>query len=475
MPKNITSNQQSKSSSDDKSQSAKSKKRDQSKQSKQTNQSKKENFLKKTEQLPNSQLKLMFELPQARVEKYLEQAAQDLSKELKVDGFRKGKVPRKVVEQNVGEERLMQEAAEVAIRENYINAILEKKVEAVGEPKVEIAQIGKDKDLAFTAIVDVLPEVDLGGKWQEEAKKINQKFAKEGKIEVKKEDIQRELDFLANQRAKVATVSRVAKKGDQIKVDFEVFQGGVALENGAAQDQAVVIGEGRFIPGFEEQLIGLKAGDEKEFELEFPKEYHAKHLAGKKATFKVRVKLVQERQVPEVNEEFAKGIGKFENLQQLKDNLEKGIKQEAQNKQAEKQKKELVDKLIENVQLEIPQVLIDRELDRMMAELENSLTSGGLQKEQYFQNLNTTEEKIREQWEKKEAPDRVKAALILRHLGKENQLEPKPEEVEAEVNKFTQQYQMMGGKVDQLDVTQVFQSAKGELTNRLVFEWLMKL
>lgn len=436
--------------------------------------SKKDSSLIKKESLgKTSEVRLLFRVPAAELEKFLDEAAHQLSHDIKIDGFRHGKVPREVIEGKVGAERLLNEAANLAVRKHYVDAILDEKIQAIGEPKIEIKKLAKGNDLEFTATVGLLPEIKLEN-WQAAIKKVNRE-QKDKKVEVDDKEVERELEFLANQRAKVVTVNREAKQGDQVEVDFQVFQDNVAIEGGTAQKHPVVIGENKFIPGFEEKLVGAKAGEEKEFELKFPEKYHAPNLAGKKAKFKVKVNLVQERQVAKIDDEFAKGIGKFKSLAELKDNIKHGIEHEKKHKLEEEHKKELIEALVEKVDAQMPGSLVEREVMTMMNEMDQDIARVGLTREKYLAQLKTTEEKLKKEWSENQAPKRVKAALILRHLAQENKLEPDSKKVEERVNQILQYYQTIGQAKDKIDLPRLYEATKGNLANELVFEFLMKI
>lgn len=427
----------------------------------------------KIENLPGSQVKIIITVPADRFEKHIQQAAEELSNNLKIDGFRPGKIPRNIVEKNIGMEKLLYEGAEKAIRKHYADVILDNKIEAIGQPKVVIKKIAKNNDLEFEATATVMPKVELEN-WQDEVRKINKDFSGK-KTEAKPEEVQRELDFLAKQRAKIITVNREAKNGDQLEIDFEVSVGGVPIEGGTAKKHQVIIGEGKFIPGFEENLVGLKTGREKEFELEFPEDYHQKNIAGKKAKFRVKIHLVQQRQVPKINDEFAKGIGKFENLQQLKDSLRKGIEHEIKHRNKDSQRRKIIDVLIKKTQAEIPHLLIDSEVGRMMGELEQEIARLGLDKQTYFQQAGTSEQKMKEQWKKEAAPNRVKSALALRQISKQQKIIPEPKEIQERMNLIFRYYKNEKDLKKKMDLESLYEMVKGELVNEKVLEYLMKL
>lgn len=425
------------------------------------------------EKIEGSEVRLSISVPAAEFQKYIDAATKSLASEMKVDGFRNGKVPAAMVEKTVGAEKLLYEAASEAIRESYINAILDNKVEAIGEPKVDIKKIAKGNDFEFTATVGVLPEIELGD-WKKDVSAVNKKFAKQ-EMKVEDKEIDHELEYLANQRAKIVTVNRAAKKGDQVEIDFDVFLENVAIENGSAKKHLMTLGDGKFIPGFEENLIGMKAGEEKEFKLAFPKEYHAKHLAGKEATFVVKTNLVQEKQLAKIDDEFATSIGKFKSLADLKENIKKGILEEKKRRAGDEQKKESIEAIIETTKVELPEVLLEREMDIMIGELENDIARMGIDKEGYFKQVQTTEEKVREGWKKEAAPKRVKAALILQEIAKQEKLVPDAKEIEEKVNQTLEYYATLGNADGKIDTHRLYEATKGSLANEMVFKFLAEV
>ncbi len=433
---------------------------------------KKNNFLKETKDLSKSSKELTFEIPAKEFDIFYEKSLENLSKDLKISGFRKGKIPKEVAEKELTSDRVLYNAGDMVVRKIYVDTIIAENIPAIGEPKIEIKNIKKGGGFKFVAIVDLLPKVELA-KFQKEQDKINKKFINQ-KIEIKEEDIQKELEILASQKVKIVTVNREAQKGDQVEVDFDVFINNVVIEGGSAKKYPLVIGDGKFIPGFEDQMIGVLADDQKEFELEFPKEYHAKHLAGKKAKFKVKINLVQERELPEINDEFAQGFGKFKTLKELKDNIKEGLQHEQLHRKEDEWKKELIEMLITKTSMDIPESLIVNEMDVMMRELENDVARMGMRKEQYFEQVKTTEEVLKKEWKKKQAPNRVKAALILKHLAEINKLEPSKKNIQEKVDQIIQQQTAYGQDPAKLDIQRIYEALKGSLMNEEVFKWLMK-
>jgi trigger factor len=428
-------------------------------------------YLTGTKDLSKSSKELTFKIPAKEFDKFYKESLEELSKDLKISGFRNGKAPTKVAEKELTVERVLYNAGDIAIRKIYVDTIISENISAIGEPKMDLKNIKKGEDLEFVATIDLLPVIELKN-YKKSIDNVNKKFS-DKKPEVSKESVQSELDVLAAQKVKIVTVNREAQKGDQVEVDFDVFVNNVAIEGGSAKKHPVIIGDGKFIPGFEDEMVGVVADDEKEFELTFPKEYHAKHLAGKKAKFKVKINLVQERELPEFDDEFAKGFGKFKTMKELEDNLRQGLEHEQIHKTEDAWKKELIESLIAKVDVEIPVSLVINEMDVMVRELENDIAKIGMQKEQYFQQVKTTEEKLKEEWKKEQAPNRVKAALILKHLAENNKLEPTKEDIQSRVDQIIQQQTAYGQDPAKLDIQRIYEAVKGGLTNEEVFKWLM--
>jgi trigger factor len=344
--------------------------------------------------LPRSQVEIEISVPAAEFEKFVDSAAEEFSKDLKIDGFRPGKAPRSVVEQKVGAEKVLAHGAEKAIKKTYVDAIVKNKIEVIGEPKITITKIAKGNDLEYKAVAAVMPAVALSN-YRKDVKSVK-KFEPE---KVTEEQVQKELSSLQKSRAKIITMTREARIGDRVEIDFEVFVDGKLIEGGAAKNHPLNIGENYFIPGFEDHLVGMKEKDEKDFELAFPKEYHQKSLAGKPALFKVKMILVQEKELPEMNDEFAKSMGNFENLEALKKSIFEGIEMEHKKKNEEQWRTAAIEKIAAESQIELPDILIEQETDKMMAELEQNISGMGLALDTYLENIKKSKSDLAKGWQ----------------------------------------------------------------------------
>lgn len=423
--------------------------------------------------LPKSQIEFEIVVSWKDWEKHLDASASEASQEIKISGFRPGKAPRNLIEQKVGKEIILNGAAEKAVKKSYIDFVLKEKLEVIGNPKIEILEIEEGKDLKYKAIVAVMPEIKVKEDYVKEIKKVNEEFKKRTtKADEKEVDL--EMEKLANSRVKLVTVTHEARKNDSVEVDFEVLMGGVPIENGTSKKHPLVIGKGVFIPGFEEQVIGMKEGEEKEFELKFPAEYHKKDLAGKPATFKVKMLLVQERQTPELNDEFAKSMGKFENLAELRKNIQEGMEHENEHKFKDEKRAKYLDEIIKKMEGELPEILIQEEINQMLSEFEHQLSPMGMNIDQYLEQIKKDKQELKKDWEP-QAQRRVLGAMALTEIAKMQEIIIDTKEVEAEMNKTLQYYKNVKDIEKNIDSKRLYSFSKGVLENERVFEYLEKL
>jgi trigger factor len=419
--------------------------------------------------LPKSQIEFSLTVPAADFDKFLDEAASHLSEGLKIDGFRPGKAPRKIVEQKMGIEKILAHGAEHAIKKTYVDTVVKKNIEAIGEPKITITKIAQGNDLEYKVTVSVMPEIRLP-----DHRKIAKAIEKKATKTPTPDQIEKELKTLQNSRAKLVTVSREAKPEDRVEIDFDVFVGGKTIEGGSAKNHPLTIGENYFIPGFEDNLVGMKENDEKEFELEFPKDYHQKELAGKTARFKVKMSLVQEKDLPKIDDDFAKSLGKFENLEAFKKSISEGIEVEEKNKSKEKWRTDAIEKISAASEIDLPEILVDQELEKMMAEFEQNIASMGLQLETYLENIKKSKSEITQGW-KTTAEKRVRAALVLREIANAENIEVPTSEIEEEINRVMAYYKSVPDMEKNVDMEKLYTYTKGILTNEKVFQFLESL
>ncbi|WP_079530434.1 trigger factor [Halobacillus hunanensis] len=405
----------------------------------------------KWEKQEGNQGTLTVEVPVEDFNKALDEAFKKVAKQVQVPGFRKGKVPRKLFEQRFGVESLYQDALDIVLPKAYSDAVEETGIEPVDRPEVDVKQIEKNEPLVFSAEVTVKPEVKLGDYKGLEVEELS--------TEVTDEDVENELKQLQEKQAElVVKEDGEVEDGDTVVMDFEGFVDGEAFEGGQADNYSLEIGSGSFIPGFEEQLSGKKSGEETEVEVTFPEEYHAEELAGKEATFKVKIHEVKGKELPELDDELAKDVDEeVESLEELKKKTRERLEEQKKTEADNHKRDTLVQKASENAEVEIPQAMVDTELDRMVSEFEQRLQMQGMTKDMYFQFTGQDEDALREQMAE-DAGKRVKTNLTLEAIAIEENVEASEEDVKSELENMASMYQtdveqltqMLGGNTDMI-------------------------
>lgn len=420
-------------------------------------------------ELPNSQVELGLSLPWTEWSKEVEHAAESLGKNVKTAGFRPGKTPRAVLEKRFGKDALLAEAAEHAVNHAYSKAVAEKDIKAIGHPKVTLGNVKENEPLTMTVVTDVVPTISVEN-WREVAKGVNKEFA-EKKTSVSEEAVIAEIERIAKMRAPLVTVNRAAQDGDTTLLDFTVTQDGVVIENGTSENHPLVIGSNSFIPGFEEEVKGLSAGDQKTFTLTFPEEYHAKHLAGKPADFSVTIRAVQEMQVPEINDEFAQSLGAFESLEALKKSVREGMEAEENAQKKNEQRTAILDALVEKQALDFPQSLVEQELERIKSEFSSQLSRMGASFEDFLGQSKKTEDELKADW-LPQAKKRVAAYLILDRVALDENIFTESAEVEEEMNKAIGYFKNIKDAEKNLDMAALYNVVSEQVRNEKVFALL---
>ncbi len=393
--------------------------------------------------LPKSQAEIVIELSIAELTPYLVKAAEEISKDKKIPGFRPGKAPLEIVIKNAGEMVVYQTAAGIAIEATVYQAIDEQKIEIVDQPKIEVQKLAPGNPFIYKATVALVPKIKIC-----DFEKIKVKPIAETKIEEKQ--IEKVLNDIQKMRAKEVLEDKTAEKGNRVELDFDTFMDNVPIDGGQAKKHKLTIGDGQMIPGFEENIIGLKSGQEKEFELSFPKEYHEKKLAGKKAEFKIKLQAVYKVELPEINDDFAKGFG-LPSLEGLRKNISSNIEQEQQQKEKQRLELEIIEQLIEKSEFEeIPEVLIDQETHKMVHELEDNIARQGMKFDDYLSHLKKTEADLRLDFAV-DAIKRVKTGLIIRQIAKQENIQATEKEIDDETERTLATYKMNPAYADQLN------------------------
>ncbi|MBG9788928.1 trigger factor [Brevibacillus laterosporus] len=386
----------------------------------------------KWEKLENNQGVLTVEVDADQVNLALDEAFKKVVKKVNVPGFRKGKVPRKMFENRFGVESLYQDALDILLPKAYGQAVREAGIEPVDRPEVDVEQMEVGQKLVFKATVTVKPEVKLG-----DYKGLS---VEEKDFTVGEEQVEEELKTLQARHAELVTVEEgPAAIGDSANIDFEGFQDGVAFEGGKAEDYALELGTGTFIAGFEEQVVGMAIGEEKEITVTFPEEYHSPNLAGKEAMFKVKLNSLKRKNLPELDDEFAKDVSEFDTLEEYKADLKAKLEEKAEAEKKNHVREQLVLKATENAEIEIPDVMVESELDQMVKEFEQRLQMQGMNLELYYQFSGTDESALRDQM-RKDAVLRVRTALVLEAIANAENLETKEEDVDQELEQYAKMY-----------------------------------
>lgn len=381
--------------------------------------------------LEKSQKEIFVTVSAEEMNSYAEKAMKKLAGEVELPGFRKGKAPLDLVKQKMNPMKTWEEAAHLAINDTYGKILEEEKsLHPLGQPQVEITKLAPENEMEYRLVFAVMPKVELG----------DYKAVK-GKLEVTKvsdEKVAGELKHLQRQRATYLAKDDSAVKGDRVEIDFEVREGGVKIEGGESKNHPLVLGEGKFIPGFEDELVGMKADEEKEFELKFPEDYK-NGLGGKTANFKVKMNVVQKVDLPPLDDEFAKAMGEKEGLEKLKANIRHSLEHEAEHHAEHHLDHELMEQVTKDLKAELPEVLIDSQLHNMLAEFKGNLAQSGMEMEKYLEMVGSSEEKMREEW-RTPAENKVRENLAVREISLREKLEASAEEIDERVDKTLAMY-----------------------------------
>lgn len=371
-------------------------------------------------------------VPKQEVDKGLDKAFKKVVKQINVPGFRKGKMPRPLFEQRFGVESLYQDALDFILPEAYGNAVEEAEINPVDRPEIDVTQMEKGKELIFEATVTVEPEVELGDYKGLSIEKQDR--------EVTDEEFNQAIEDAVSRQAELTVKEGEIAEGDVVNINFDGYVDGEAFEGGQAEGYDLEIGSGSFIPGFEEQLIGLKANDSKDVVVTFPEEYHAEELAGKEATFKCEVNEVKSKEIPELDDELAQELDEsVSTVDEYKEKLRKDLEEAKVNQAEATEKEEAITKATDNAKVDIPEAMINTELDRMMQEFEQRISQQGLNLELYYQFSGQSEEELKAQM-KEDAEKRVKTNLTLRAIADAENIEVSDADVEAEFAKMSEQF-----------------------------------
>lgn len=383
--------------------------------------------------LPKSQIELLVELSREEFEPYMKKGAEDVAKEVKIEGFRPGKAPYEIIKQKVGEMTIVEAAARIAINKTVDQAVKDNLVDEqpIGQPEISVTKMAPGNPFEYKVVLALLPKVELGEYKNLEIKKES--------VEASEDDSNKLLDNLREMRVKEVLAEREAKEGDKAMLDINMYLDNIPVEGGQGKDAVIVIGREQVVPGFEKQIIGLKKGETKEFSLPYPADHYQAHLAGKMVEFKVSVKDIYERQLPELNDDFALGFG-AKNIAELKENIKQNIQSQKQAEADRKQENEMLDKLVERTKFDdIPDLLIQNESRTMMHELEHEVANRGGKFEDYLASLKKTQDELVLEL-LPNAIRRVKAALLIGEVAKAENITADDEEVDKKIEDMIKQY-----------------------------------
>lgn len=391
------------------------------------------------EKLEKNMAKLTVEVSQEQFQDAMKKAFNKNKNRFNIPGFRRGKAPMSMIEKMYGEGVFYEDAADEAINATCMDAMNESGLDIVSRPEVTVEQIGKDKPFIYSALVVVKPEVTLGEYKGVEVQKAD--------AEVTDADVEAELKRVQDQNARLVTVEdRPVADGDQTVIDFEGYVDGETFDGGSAEDFQLTIGSHAFIDTFEEQLIGKNIGEECEVNVTFPTEYHAKELAGKPAMFKVTVKEIKVKELPELDDEFASEVSEFETLDEYKEDIKAKLSERKQKAAASENENRVVDKVVENASMEIPDRMLDGQIDNMVQEMARNMESQGLSMDLYLKYTGMTSEQIREQM-RPQAEKRIKTRLTLEAVVKAENIQVSDERLDEEIKKLADNYKMEADKL----------------------------
>ena len=379
-----------------------------------------------------NELKLTFTVPASRFEEAIQEVFKKSAKYFNIPGFRKGKAPFKIVERYYGDSIFYEDAFNELAPVVYDEEIKENKIEVASRPQVDVVQMEKGKDLIFTAIVATKPEVKLGKYKEIPLKKIEYK--------VTDEDIDHEINHMAEHNSRMVTVEdRPVKDKDIVTIDFEGFTDGKPFEGGKAENHDLTIGSKTFIPGFEDQIIGMKIGEEKDIKVTFPEDYFSKDLAGKEATFHVVLHGIKEKQLPTIDDEFAKDVSEFDTLKELKDSIKEKMEKENEERAKHETEDAAIEEVCKNTNIDIPEGMVELEIDNIMQNLEQRLSYQGLNLEQYLKMMGKSEEDFRKDY-KEQAEKNVKTRLVLEQIVKDEKIKEDEKYIKEKLEEMAKQY-----------------------------------
>lgn len=396
----------------------------------------------KSEQVEKNLVKLTFEVSYDKFEEGMNKAYRKNVKKYNIPGFRKGKVPKAVVEKYYTKAVFYDDAINYVLPDAYSAALEEADIDAVARPEIDVEEIKDNEPVVFTALVTTKPEVKLGKYKGIEIEKIEHT--------VTDADVDKDIEATQKKNARVLSVEdRPVENGDIVVFDFEGFVDGVAFPGGKAEEYELEIGSGSFIPGFEEQMVGVKIGEDAEVNVTFPEDYHAPELAGKAAVFKIKVHEIKAREYPELNDDFASEVSDFDTMEEYRNDVRTRLEKAAEDRTKAETENAIVDKAAEAAEIDIPDAMIEAQIDRMVNDFAQRLSYQGMNMEMYLQYTGSNMEKFREGF-KEQAQKQVRVSLVLEEIAKTEGIEANQEELDQKIADLSKQYNMETEKLQEL-------------------------
>jgi trigger factor len=421
----------------------------------------------KINSLQKSKKEIIVSLNQKDLLPFKEEALKELNKDLQINGYRLGKAPLSIAENHLSSLKVYERMTSLAIDQIYPKIIKDKKIQAIGYPSINITKIVPNQEVEFKAEVAIIPQVELPN-YQEIAQKIPKN--KKESLTIEEKEIEQALLWLQDSRANLEQVSRPAEKEDIVTIDYQIKEDKKLIENGEDKNYSFILGKGSFIPGFEDNIIGMKTGEEKKFELIVPKDWPQKNLQNKKLNINVSLKEIKTKKLPILNDEFAQSIGKFKTLEDLKKNIKEGLLLEKKQKETERWRLEALEKIIAETKIDLPEILVQNEIEKMVEELKAQLEKMQLPFDKYLEQIKKSEEDLKKEF-KELAEKRVSSALVLREIASIEKIEASEKEIEKKINEILSQIPETEKK-EKINQDNLKEFALGIIRNEKVFEIL---
>ena len=413
-------------------------------------------------------LEVKLTLPWQEFEPLINEAARNLGRDLEVPGFRKGQAPLEAIQQKFSQDKIHQEAAMLVLKRNWKEIVQKVNQETVGRPKINVLKLTPQNELVLAVNFIARPEVKLAN-YRKIAKNLNEQ--RKFDFQVSQEEIKSAINWLLRSRAKYVAITREAKIGDFVEINFNSFVDGQTLEGGKSQRHPMVLGEGKFMKGFEEELIGLKSGEQKNFSLVAPVDYYRQDLAGKAINFEVTVQSVQEILLPEFNDEFAKNIGKFKNIQEFEENIINGLKEEKIIKERKDFEAKLIKAITEESEMAVPEPLIEEELDALVNDLRENVKKANINFEDYLKQIKKTPPELRESFRER-AQRNLKIAFLFQAIAEKENLNISSEEVNETMNTYLKRFDSTKKAKQEVDLETLRTYTENTLLNQKVLNFL---